>query len=248
MGCWGVEPLDNDTAAVWLIQFEETSADRRLAMIRTALVPAVVGSDVYLDSDFAFEALAAASVLVDGEQLGLDADLSDLAVAALDRIGSDNSEWRSLWQEAGRESLDLALGSLHRLRAAMQQALGRERSAGADPPEGDEGRAGSLKYLTYTKFNPATGHVFYGRISGRGEPGQILEAYDRRHGLNGQGFEAAVLDVSCEATKPYAARLSDPAYGAIRVREHLGTAANSGSAPPPGGAENDAVPSRDWTA
>jgi hypothetical protein len=230
MGCWGVDPLDNDIAAVWLIHFEETPADRRPAMIRTALLPAVVGSDGYLDSEFAFEALAAASVLVDGEQLGLGVDLSDLAVAALDRIGSDKSEWRSLWQDAGRESLDMALGSLHRLRAALQPARGRERSAVGDPPEGDECRAGSLKYLTYTKYNPATGHVFYGRISGLGEPRQILEAYDRRHGLNGQGFEAAILDVWCEATKPYAARLSDPAYGAIRGREHLGIAANSGTA------------------
>jgi Domain of unknown function (DUF4259) len=163
VGCWGVDPLDNDTAAVWLVHFEATPTERRHGMIRAALAPAVVGSDVYLDGDFACEALAAAWVLANDDPLRLDADLSDLAVTALDRIGSDNSEWRSLWQEEG-------------------------------------------------------------------EPRQILEAYDRHHGLTGQGFQAAVLDVWCEATKPYAARHSDRAYQAIRGREHLGIVANMGSA------------------
>ena len=40
MGSWGVGPLDNDTAAVWLIRFEETPASQRAAMIRTTLASA----------------------------------------------------------------------------------------------------------------------------------------------------------------------------------------------------------------
>ena len=38
--------------------------------------------------------------LLNGETLGLPADLDGLAVRALDRILADESEWRSLWEES----------------------------------------------------------------------------------------------------------------------------------------------------
>ena len=252
MGGWGVDPFENDTAAIWFTFLEEASADRRPGLIREALTSAIVGRDAYLDSDFAFEAIAAAAVVAaqiaatpaaawpyvpaavpDGsDPLGRDADLPGLAVAALDRIAADRSEWRSLWQDGGQESLDMALGMLQRIRAMVKEARGgdRVRVSGNQPgPVDDEAGAGSLTYLTYTKDNAMTGQVFTGRIRGRGDPEQILAAYDRRHQLTGRGFGPAKLDVWIAATKPYAQRLSDRSYQAIRGREQLKTDAHGGA-------------------
>jgi hypothetical protein len=252
MGGWGVDPFENDTAAVWFIFFEEASADRRPGMIREALTSAIVGRDVYLDSDFAFEAIAAAAVVAaqmaaapattwpyvpaavpDGsDPFGRDADLLGLVVTALDRIAGDRSEWRGLWQDGGRESLDLALGMLQRIREMVQDARGGDQvrvTTKQARPADDESGAGSLKYLTYTKYNPVTGQVFTGRFRGRGDPEQILAAYDRHHQLTERGFGPAELDVWIAATKPYALRLSDRSYQAIRGREQLKIDAHGGA-------------------
>ena len=126
----------------------------------------------------------------------------------------------------------MALGMLQRIRAMVKEARGadRVRVSGNQPgPVADEPGAGSLTYLTYTKDNAMTGQVVTGRIRGRGDPEQILAAYDRRHQLTGRGFGPAKLDVWIAATKPYAQRLSDRSYQAIRGREQLKTDAHGGA-------------------
>ena len=225
VGSWGFDPFDNDTAAMWLLRYQDAPADRRPGLIREALIAVLAGGNDYLDSDFAFEAVAAAAVVVaappddpepdDPELAGLV--LAGLVAAALDRVAGERSEWRSLWEEAGPASLEAVLGSLARIRAAVT------------PPGGDD-----LKYLTYTKYNPETGHVYTGRLSGHGDPEAILEAFDRHHPLNARGFQPARVDVWAAATKPYAGRRSDRAYQAIRGREHGGIEANRRSGPAPG--------------
>jgi hypothetical protein len=120
MGTWDSGPFDNDTAADWSGNLNDAPVDQREPIIRTTLA-AVLHNTGYLDSDLAVEAIAAAAViasqrpggtpvttpygpdfLLDGQTLSLPADLDGLAVRALDRILSDESEWRSLWEESGQ--------------------------------------------------------------------------------------------------------------------------------------------------
>ncbi|NMO51830.1 DUF4259 domain-containing protein [Actinoplanes sp. TBRC 11911] len=99
----------------------------------TCLVP----GDDYLDSDFACDAIAAATVvasqlpggeplttayapdfLVDGGTLDIPADVPGLALRALDRIAADDSEWRSLWEYTHEQ----AITELQPLRTPIERA------------------------------------------------------------------------------------------------------------------------------
>jgi Domain of unknown function (DUF4259) len=72
------------------------------------------------DSDYACEAIAAAAVVAarlpgaaplpppNAPEIGLldiSADISGLALRALDRIAGDDSEWRSLWEYSHEQAL-----------------------------------------------------------------------------------------------------------------------------------------------
>jgi hypothetical protein len=135
VGVWGVGPFDNDTAADWGLLFEAADAGRRAALVRDALVAVVDHVDVYLDSDYAAEAVAAATVvaaMVEGggarlpsfapdfleEPAGLlvSPDLPDLALAALDRVTGENSEWRDL-----KADDELAIEALRPIRDALER-------------------------------------------------------------------------------------------------------------------------------
>jgi hypothetical protein len=118
MGSWGDGPFENDTAADWSAELDAAAPGDRAEVIRAALASAAE-TDAYLDADLAQAAIAAAAVvaaqrpggppldpsyapqlIADGIVLELPAEIRELAVAALDRIGSDDSELRELWDEA----------------------------------------------------------------------------------------------------------------------------------------------------
>src|SRR5690242_17424939 len=78
MGTWGTGPLDNDAAAAWCVMLDDAAPDERPTLIRQPLTAAAnQDPSVYLDSDLASEAVAAAvvvaSLLPDGLPLISDA-------------------------------------------------------------------------------------------------------------------------------------------------------------------------------
>ena len=102
-------------------------------MVRAALTTAALNTG-YLDYKEAASAIAAAAIvasqmpggdpiaspyapdfLLAGESLGLDDDLPQLAIEALDRVLGDDSEWRSLWGEAGASEFP----QINKLRAVL---------------------------------------------------------------------------------------------------------------------------------
>ncbi|WP_144119637.1 DUF4259 domain-containing protein [Catellatospora sichuanensis] len=119
MGAWGEGPFDNDSAADWCGDLHDAMPAARPGMVSAALALAA-HSTAYLDYDDGAAAVAAAAIvasrlpggapitsahapdfLLAGESIDLDDDLPQLAIAALDRIVGDHSEWRSLWGEGG---------------------------------------------------------------------------------------------------------------------------------------------------
>jgi len=119
MGTWDDGPFDNDSAADWCGDLHDADPAARAAMVRTALTRAALNTG-YLDYDDAVSAIAAAAIvasqvpggdpitspyapdfLLAGESLDMDDDLPQLAVDAVDRVLSDDSEWRDQWGEAG---------------------------------------------------------------------------------------------------------------------------------------------------
>ncbi|GAB4585174.1 DUF4259 domain-containing protein [Nocardia sp. IFM 10818] len=135
MGTWDVGPFDNDSAADWCGGLNDAAPDKRQLMIREALT-VVANNNDYLDSDFANDAIAAAAIiaaqrtrtpitssyapdfLLEGGTVDVDDDLAALAIAALDRIVADESEWRDLWEES--ESFADALQVVAELRADLE--------------------------------------------------------------------------------------------------------------------------------
>jgi hypothetical protein len=113
MGTWGIGPFDNDHAADFAGDLDETEADQRAAAIHQALA-AVTGPEGQTTSRAADPAIAAAA-LVAAQQPGgapvdsaygpeqpippLPADLVALAAEALDRVIAPGSEIRQLWEE-----------------------------------------------------------------------------------------------------------------------------------------------------
>lgn len=136
MGTWDDGPFDNDSAADWCGDLHDADPSARAAMIRAALMAAALNTG-YLDYDDAASAIAAAAIvasqmpggepitspyapdfLLAGESLALDDDLPQLAIKALDRVLSDDSEWRSLWGEAGVTEFP----QINKLRAVLSRS------------------------------------------------------------------------------------------------------------------------------
>jgi hypothetical protein len=61
---------------------------------------------------------------------------------------------------------------------------------------------GSLKYVTYTKYNEEEDKYYYGRTMGYGTPEQIVAARDANHDYIKLGYGTAEVDVWAEATLP----------------------------------------------
>jgi RHS repeat-associated protein len=76
-----------------------------------------------------------------------------------------------------------------------------------------------LWYITYQKYNAATGKYYSGRASGYGTPQQVLAQRDSGHHMDAAGFGPAELTSAAQATMSYSLRHADPAYQAIRGRE-----------------------------
>jgi Domain of unknown function (DUF4259) len=133
MGTWDSGPFDNDAAADWCAELTAADPAQRVPVIRRALTE-VIDEDGYLDYDLAAQAVAAAAVVATGRPGGppvdspgmpeflaagtgppLPEDLAPLASRAVDRVLSDDSEWRQLW--AGNAG---ALAGLQSIREALQ--------------------------------------------------------------------------------------------------------------------------------
>jgi hypothetical protein len=124
MGAWGDGPFDNDVAADFSAELDETPAAGRAAVIEDALESAAF-EEGFLPADVACRAIAAAAVvaaqrpggppldptyapqiLAEGVVIDLPGDVRDLAVRALDRIAGDDSEWQELWEDGGLSVID----------------------------------------------------------------------------------------------------------------------------------------------
>ena len=136
MGAWGAGPFDNDDAADWAYEVEE-AAD--LEPARQAL-SATLDTDGYLEVPEGACAVAAAALVAatfDGDVRGFPTEVVEwigdhpdaasredarLAVDALDRVTSEESELRSLWAD-GRDGP--AWGrAVELLRARLVGAIG----------------------------------------------------------------------------------------------------------------------------
>ncbi|MEU8239615.1 DUF4259 domain-containing protein [Actinoplanes missouriensis] len=136
MGTWDFGPFDNDSAADWCGDLQDTEPSRRVALIRETLNE-VLHEGEYLDSDEGAAAVAAAAViasqlpggspltsayapdfLTGGGSLEIPTDLPGLALRALDRVAGDDSEWRDLWED----SLPKALTALRPVREVLEEA------------------------------------------------------------------------------------------------------------------------------
>lgn len=136
MGAWGTGAFDNDDAADWAYELEESSD---LAPARQALA-ATMDSDGYLELPEGACAVAAATIVAatfDGHLKSLPEEVAEwvdahpdiagrgdarLAVDALERVMSEESELRSLWDGAP-EGADWAQ-EIEKLRHRLVRAIG----------------------------------------------------------------------------------------------------------------------------
>lgn len=135
---WDVGPFDNEAANEWCVQLDAAEPEDRLALVRSTLTR-VAGDDGYLHADPACRAVAAAAVVAAHlpggpgisaeygpqflvareEHLEIPADLPELALRAVSRVISEDSEWCDLWYEAKR--LDAAMEVLQPIRLTLDQ-------------------------------------------------------------------------------------------------------------------------------
>lgn len=134
MGSWVTGAFDNDGAADFLDGLDDAEPGEREDAIRAAFETATQ-ADEYLDVDEGQDAIAAAAVVAAIHQgrpvtaFGDDRtfaateyppatpELRALAVAALNRVTGDDSEWRELWEET--DDYAAALATIDELRAAL---------------------------------------------------------------------------------------------------------------------------------
>ena len=136
MGCWAIDAFGNDDAADWAYGLEECDD---LSLVENTLDTVLaVGSEEYLESPFATEALAAIEVVarlqgnwgernaytetvdewVEKTQLKPSLSLAHKAHHVIERILSDQSELKELWEESGefdawRSSVDDLKARVH---------------------------------------------------------------------------------------------------------------------------------------
>jgi hypothetical protein len=143
LGTWDAGPFDNDDAADFAGELDDTPEGERVALIRSVLT-AAVENNTYLDSDEGAPAVAAAAIvayrLPGGEQFApnghgpeapvpdLPADLVPLAIDALDRVLAADSELASLWAESSRGQ-----GPWHTSILQLKSVLLKSTTAGMDP-------------------------------------------------------------------------------------------------------------------
>ncbi|WP_431032998.1 DUF4259 domain-containing protein [Streptomyces sp. P6-2-1] len=137
MGTWDSGPFDNDTAADWCDELDDTEAAGRAELVRAALAYAAdTPPDAYLDD--AEHAVAAAALVAAqcprgeaaGSGYGPKEPLPDLtalrplALAALERVLTAPCELLALWEGAPSWH-----GTMDRLRAALEpEPVGEPRA------------------------------------------------------------------------------------------------------------------------
>ncbi len=112
MGAWGAGPFQNDDALDFLAELSKLSPAEMGSRITSALA---LPSDGYLKLPEACAAIAAVELIAaarsaafdgpDAEAIAVmqsdevirEAQLRDLALAALTRVNGQSSEWRDLW-------------------------------------------------------------------------------------------------------------------------------------------------------
>lgn len=128
MGAWGTGPFENDDAADWSFQFEETDRATGQALVAEAL--GLLVADEYVEAPEGSVAVAAAQVvawLVAPESIEESADaetvvgwvrsnpgaaddqLIESARRLLTNIRGDDSELAELWDEAGERAWEASL-------------------------------------------------------------------------------------------------------------------------------------------
>lgn len=129
MSAWGPGPLENDDAADLLADLKDTPD---LAVLEVALTVAV-DADEYVEAPEGSKAVAAACVVailrggviggvtaedVDGVDIDAQAasGLTQIAVASLDSVSSEDSELREQWEEVGAGEW---LGTIAELRKSL---------------------------------------------------------------------------------------------------------------------------------
>ena len=134
MGAWSHEPFGNDDACDWAFGLDEA---KDLRLIESAL-DNVLGSEGYLEAPQAAEAVGAVEVIAKLLGRGTQSDaytedvdkwvktiglkpspaLLEKASRTLDRILSDNSELRELWQEEGTSDWENSIANLRKAISA----------------------------------------------------------------------------------------------------------------------------------
>ena len=132
MGTWGIGSFDNDDAADWVYELEESGGADAISQALRA-----IGPDGYLEAPDCSIALAAAEVLaalqgqpseslppevitwVNDNPVEVDDDLLGLALMAIHRIETE-SELKDLWEESGE--LDEWAATLNDLKERLGSA------------------------------------------------------------------------------------------------------------------------------
>jgi len=149
VGAWDVGPFDNDSAADWCGDLEDTPAEHRTDLVRNTLLFAI-NCNEYLDVDDGSAAIAAAAIvaahlpgqpqitspyapdfLTAGGSIEITEDMVSLAIRALDRVSGDDSEWAALWQDANTGSS--AFSAIRDVRSILATAESHSRLLEDDP-------------------------------------------------------------------------------------------------------------------
>jgi hypothetical protein len=134
MGVWGTNVFDNDMAADFAAEFDESDPSVRVDLLRSALEAALDAEADDLD-EFASEAVGAAAIIaatlpadlplgsmaphkLDGS-LSVPADLVALAVRAFDRVMRDDFDFAEMWDD------DAFAGTLRAVRTALGELAER---------------------------------------------------------------------------------------------------------------------------
>ncbi|WP_328400391.1 DUF4259 domain-containing protein [Streptomyces sp. NBC_00390] len=140
MGTWDTGHFDNDTAADFSGMLDDAAESERPGVLRETLLR-TTGTEDYLDSDEAVEAVAAAALIAaqcpggdavttpygpDEPIPALPPDLRRLAVQALDRTLTEPSELMDLWDETPHgESWRAGIARLRRVLASADEREAR---------------------------------------------------------------------------------------------------------------------------
>jgi hypothetical protein len=138
MQTWGTGVFDNEAAVEWAADFDCAVPAKRAAIVRDALMAALDRGDRQVDQAAVAAATIVAASLPGGPLLAANCgpkalsdnlfsatvELPDLAVAALRRCQSADSEWSKLWNQVSL--LDDALAVVDAVLDELQERTASE--------------------------------------------------------------------------------------------------------------------------